>query len=338
MKESSISLASTTELARFVSDIRRNLQESGNAGVQQLADLCELITNTKGQIYFTAAASTTAHVAQKVCHTLMSVNIKCSWLDPVSALHGDIGGIGSNELVILLSPWGECVELLRLIDNLNSKKCETILMSLNEVSRLGCKCDRVIVLKNYLQKEMAPCDYELRTLLACTFATNVLLSLDTCIAYIMTQTGLTRSAYLMNHPAGAIGKSLLLVSDVCMNWENLTLVKASDTGFKLLVDFAAASALIGCLLVVDDRRRLLGTVSDADFRRALFKKGREALHMTAHDIMNYNKGFPRWCKLTDPIASALAEMNSNPPVSYLPVLSDSVERLLLGVLTYDCIK
>lgn len=117
---------------------------------------------------------------------------------------------------------------------------------------------------------------------------------DTCAVYLMELKGLTQNQYAMNHPAGRIGKRLVLkVSDVMKPYGELPLVKPTANGMETLVHMAGTSKGCGCLLVVDDDRTLLGTFSDADLRRALTQNGEDVLELPVKDLMNFKKDFPR---------------------------------------------
>ena len=169
-----------------------------------------------------------------------------------------------------------------------------------------------------------------------TYTATQLLFGDTCAVYLMELRGLTQNQYALNHPAGRIGKRLVLkVTDVMKGWEELPLAKPAMNGMEALVQMAGTSKGCGCLLVVDDSRKLLGTFSDADLRRALTKRGAgEILTKTVQQLMNFDKEYPRTIADNAMAFDAHVRMEQGGnSVDYLPVVSTDGTRTLMGLVT-----
>ena len=163
---------------------------------------------------------------------------------------------------------------------------------------------------------------------------------DTCAVYIMQARGLTQDEYAMNHPAGRIGKRLVLrVQDVMRKIESLPTVSPEEKGLEVLVKMAGDTKGCGCLLVVDKDMTLLGTFSDGDLRRATVAKGAEVSNLLVKDLMNYNKAFPRCCEAEQMAYEAQMNMNLNGKmVDYLPVISGDGKKTLLGLITIESLS
>lgn len=304
-----------------------------NLNLSDLNEFCNRICLSKGRVILTGVGPC-AFVAQKVSRTLLSINVSSDFLHPVDALHGDLGTLNSSDTVVFLSTVGECNELKTLIPYVKAKMCSTVLLTSAENSTLATLCAQKVLIHGTGAAIVQP---ELRAMVECTFASRALCVLDMCTVNIMVLSELTKNGYAMNHPAGSIGKRLLLtVSDVCLGWKQLTLLNEQDTGLKALMAFASSSKGSGCLLVVDNMRRLLGTISDADFRRALVKKGEVSMEMKVSELMNFSKNFPRCCAPNDLAVSALNQMNKAPSVTYLPVIDE--DRTVAGLVTVKSLE
>ena len=161
---------------------------------------------------------------------------------------------------------------------------------------------------------------------------------DTCAVYLMELKGLIQEQYALNHPAGRIGKRLVLtVEEVMIPWQTLPLVSPEDLGLNTLVHMAGASKGCGCLLVTNEKRQLIGTFADADLRRALAHTGEEVLRLRVKDLMNFGKDYPRTISISALAYDAQRKMEEGNPVDYLPVISDDDEEKLLGLVTTNAL-
>jgi len=292
----------------------------------------------KGTTLFTGIGKS-AYIAKKVCQTLVSTGTRSTWLAPVDALHGDIGVLSRGDILVMLSKSGETEELVTLLPYAKAKGAFVVAATDARDSTLGRRADMCV---------RVPSDGELtpfndapgappRLAPPSTYTALQMLFGDTCAVYLMELKGLTQNQYAMNHPAGRIGKRLVLrVADVMKPWGELPLVKPDMNGVQALVAMAGTSKGCGCLLVVDDERRLLGTFSDADLRRALTKNGQDALQMAVRALMNYDKEYPRTTTAGAMAFDAhliMEKGRNGRSVDYLPVLSEDGTKTLAGLVT-----
>jgi arabinose-5-phosphate isomerase len=266
-------------------------------------------------------------IAQKISMTLVSTGTKSIFLSPTDALHGDIGILGQDDILVLICKDGSTDELISLIPYAKAKKVKLVGVSSEKSSRLAQLCERHIFLP--LQREICPFN-----LAPVTSSVVQMLFGDTCAVAIMQGKSLSMEEYAMNHPAGRIGKRLILsVKEVMKPRETLPVVKPDDNGMQALVSLSSGSKGCGCLLVVDENGRLLGTLADADLRRALATKGETALSLSVRQLMNFNKSYPRTTLPNEKAYDAQQKMAQGKPVNYLPVVSDNETKTLLGLVT-----
>ena len=294
---------------------------------------CEKLTaqlrSFSGTLHLTAVGPT-AHLARKVCQTLASVNVRSRFLHAVDALHGDIGSVFEGDVVLFVANV-DSEELLSLIPALKVKNCRIIALASRHAEAVSALVDSAIHVDEIRSVERST-TYTLKESCTSMFDIYALLVLEIFTVQMMHTRGLTKRQYGENHPSGKIGRHLRLrVSDVLVPLKDIPIVGESEVGLHVLATLAARSKGHGCILVVDSEMFLKGTISDADFRRALLQRGKESMMLTVHELMNFNKQFPRTCYTNELAIAALNTMNLSPVVSYLPALSK--EGRVVGLVT-----
>ena len=267
-------------------------------------------------------------------------------LAPVDALHGDIGNVNEGDIVVLFSKSGTTEELVNLVPYAKAKGGFLVAATANKESQLAKLCDMHVTipapgeLQPFEKGSSSVGTSESRVSPPVTYTALQMMFGDTCAVYIMQARGLTQDEYAMNHPAGRIGKRLVLrVQDVMRKIESLPTVSPEEKGLEVLVKMAGDTKGCGCLLVVDKDMTLLGTFSDGDLRRATVAKGAEVSNLLVKDLMNYNKAFPRCCEAEQMAYEAQMNMNLNGKmVDYLPVISGDGKKTLLGLITIESLS
>lgn len=330
---SSVNLAS---LRNLFEEQRKTLGYSfDQLNFDEISEFCSKIYECRGSTIFTGVGQT-ASIAKKVSQTLISTGTRSGWLSPVDALHGDIGNVTSKDNVVMLSEFGDTDELITLLPYLRAKGAYVIAATASPESKLGSMADFHVKIPCHEQNIYVD-DGTRKVHQQCIRITCSVMQMlfgDTCAVYLMELRGLTQNQYALNHPAGRIGKRLVLtVNEVMKSWESLPLVHPDDLGLDALVHMAGTSKGCGCLLVVNDKRQLLGTFADADLRRALTHGGEKVLKLRVKDLMNFNKEFPRTIAEDALAYEAQRKMEEKNPVDYLPVVSGDEECKLVGLLT-----
>ncbi|MCO5582291.1 hypothetical protein L7F22_036183 [Adiantum nelumboides] len=230
-----------------------------------------LCFQARGSIFFSGVGKS-GFIAQKISQTLVSTGTKAAFLNPTDALHGDIGIVGPHDVVVLISKSGATEELIRLVPCARAKGAYLVGVSCLKSSMLGQICDMHVHLP--LERELCPFD-----LAPVTSTTIQMLFGDTVAIALMQAKNMTKEQYALNHPAGRIGKRLILkVQDVMKKGHEVPICKENDLLMEQLVELTSKGC--GCLIVVDDVRCLLGTFTDGDLRRTLKAYGEKIFHLT----------------------------------------------------------
>jgi arabinose-5-phosphate isomerase len=220
----------------------------------------ELLAGCAGNVA-TTGAGTSGILARKIAATLTSTGTPAIFVHPSDALHGGLGVIGSQEIVIALSNSGETEELSALLPYLRSRHVPLIAI----VGSLGSSLARAatVALEAFAAREAGPLD------LVPTASSTVALAVGDALALsVMEVKGTTAEGFAANHPSGRLGRRLTLrVRDVMHGGEELP---TTPPGATLLdVVGAISGGGLGAVVVLAEDGALAGIVTDGDLRRAL---------------------------------------------------------------------
>ena len=201
------------------------------------------------------------HVAEKMSGILSSTGARSFVLNPVQAMHGDLGSTSARDVLVALSFSGESEEVLRLIPAIRRHGLKVVSMTGNSKSTLAGLSDVHVEI---------PCGKE-----ACPFgmapttsATATMVMGDALAMALLDSQRFDISDYALNHPAGAIGRALVMkAADVMRTGDRLPLVSPTATVMATLM--AMTKAQSGSAVVVDESGKLLGIFTDGDFRRVV---------------------------------------------------------------------
>jgi len=230
----------------------------------ELDRVLSILMNCRGKVVFLGVGKS-GIIAQKIAATMTSSGTAAIPLHPSDALHGGLGIVTADDVVVMLSNSGETGELLELLPYLKRREVPLIAIVGNVKSTIAKRAD--VVLDASVDQEACPLN------LAPTASTTVSLALGDALAMtLMRARGLTEDDFAFNHPAGQLGKRLTLrVADLMHSGpENPTI--APDASWMDIVATISQFAL-GAVNVVDNEGRLLGIVTDGDLRRSLQRVG-----------------------------------------------------------------
>jgi arabinose-5-phosphate isomerase len=236
----------------------------------------ELIAQCKGRVIVTGVGKS-GHIGAKIAATLASTGTPSFFLNPVDALHGDLGMITVNDIVLAVSNSGQTDELLQFIPFLLDRKIPLIGMSGNPKSLLAHYA--VCHLNISVKKEACPLN------LAPTSSTTATLAMGDALACALINIkGFQAKDYARFHPGGSLGKRLLLkVSDV-MRTDNLPVAERDETILDVFVKIS--DGRLG-LIVIAENDTVLGIATDGDIRRAAVQeKKHDFFDSTIGTIMN----------------------------------------------------
>jgi arabinose-5-phosphate isomerase len=256
-------------------------------------------------------------VAQKIAASLTSVGLMSVYLNPLDALHGDIGVVRDGDVIIMISNSGETTELLAVIPYVKKRDVQLLGILGKTKSAIGQRCD--LALDASVEREASPIDQ------VPTSSTAVAMAIgDALTVAWMTAKGVSVNDFAMNHPAGSIGRRLtLMVRDLMIPLDKLIMINA-DARLPEVVD-ALTTQAIGAVLVIHavDPAALGGIITDGDLRRALKRTPADRWgELVARDLMTTSpiavvSGMPAIEALT------LMERNAKKAITVLPVIDEA---------------
>ncbi len=241
---------------------------------KDFSDAVECIYNSKGRVIITGIGKS-AIIANKIVATLNSTGTPAVFMHAADAIHGDLGTILTDDVVICISKSGNTPEikvLVPLIKNFNNK---LIAITGNKDSFLGQQSD--FVLNAYIEMEACPNN------LAPTTSTTAQLVLGDALAVCLLKLrGFTSKDFAKYHPGGALGKKLYLrVSDITAQ-NQLPQVTPQTNVRDVIIEIS--EKMLGVTAVIEDEK-VIGIVTDGDIRRML-RNNDAFIHLTALDIMS----------------------------------------------------
>ncbi|WP_158945028.1 SIS domain-containing protein [Granulicella sp. S190] len=246
-------------------------------------------------------------IARKIAATLRSTGTPAHFLHAAEAIHGDLGMLAPQSIVIALSYSGETEELLRLLPTL--KRLNTTLISLNGCSTSTLAQASNISLDVSVSIEACPLN------LAPTASTTVMLALgDTLALEVSRRRGWKAEDFADLHPGGRIGRRLARVRELMHSGEALPQVSTSTPMPQVIYEMSRKK--LGMTTVLKEDSHLAGMISDGDLRRLLERDGSHALEHTAAEIMNAN---PHTIEGSALASSALAIMEDKKITSLIVI-------------------
>ena len=241
------------ELAALKS-VRAQLDESFDRAVDLVANALQ----RRGKIVVVGVGKS-GNIGQKIAATLTSTGSTSVVLNSVDALHGDLGIVNDGDLVLALSYSGESEELINLLPALKRFPVKIISLTGSAKSTVAKHSDVVLNVK--VPKEACPFN------LAPTASTTAMLVMGDALAMAVLQArGFKEQDFARHHPAGAIGRSLLLqVRDIMRTEGRNAIAERTMTVKEALLVMTRAKA--GSVSVIDQRGRLVGVFTDGDLRR-----------------------------------------------------------------------
>ena len=240
----------------------------------------ERVLGCTGQVVVTGMGKA-GLVGQKISATLASTGTPSFFLHPAEALHGDLGRIRSQDLVLALSNSGETGEVTRLIPVARKIGACVVALTGNPDSTLGKSADAVL--------DIGPVEEAGHMKLAPSASTAAMLALGDALALVVCEErGFDHQDFARFHPGGSLGRRLMRIEEVMRQGEALPLVRADLTVVQVLLQTSKTPGRPGAALVIDDAGRLAGIFTDGDLRRLLESADRSALDQPVSQHMGAN--------------------------------------------------
>ena len=270
-------------------------------------------------------------VGQKLAATLASTGTRAFPLHPSEAIHGDLGRIRTDDVVIALSQSGETEEILRLLPAL--RRLDVVLVAITEraSSTLGREAELCITL--------GPIEEACPLRLAPSASTTAMMAVGDALALLVSKMRDFRAEdFALNHPGGNLGRRLAYVEDLMRTQGRLRKARANLTVREVFVSVAGPRRRSGAVLIVDDFDRLVGIFTDSDLARLFERKQDDQLDRAIVDVMTSD---PIQVVVGSRVADAVEMMKSR-KISELPVVDREGRPVglidltdLIGLVPFD---
>ncbi len=282
-----------------------------------------LVLRCQGKVVLTGIGKP-GHIATKIAATLASLGTPAFFMHPSEAMHGDLGMVEKKDVVILISYSGESEEVTRLIPVLQEIGCTTVAITGKPRSTLARECRH-----HFFFPEFEEACY---LHLAPTSSTTALLVLGDALALAVSRAkNYTREDFGLHHPAGALGKKLLVkVSDLMHSGAQNAVISMGSTLRSAIVEMSSKG--LSMVTVVDEENRLMGIITDGDLRRML-ERGVDVYQEIVDNTMTR---CPKWVDAREMAVNALQFM-SDRRITCVPVL-DEQGHVVGSLLMQDIIK
>lgn len=293
------------------------LNEVADALDSQFVQAAETILMSKGRLVVIGVGKS-GHIGRKLAATFASTGTPAFFVHPAEAAHGDLGMIVDGDVVLALSHSGESDEVLALLPALKRKNVSLIAITGRPQSTLGRVADMHITAA--VSREACPLG------LAPTTSTTATLGVGDALAVVLLRArAFTPDDFALSHPAGSLGKRLLLrVGDIMRKQEQLPLARA-DASIRESILIMSAKGL-GMLVVVDEAQQVQGIFTDGDLRR-VFEKYDKVTGMTVGEVMHPSPQIIT----ADKLATEALKRMEDKHISSLLVADE--QKRLLGVVT-----
>ncbi|MEV9616055.1 KpsF/GutQ family sugar-phosphate isomerase [Aliarcobacter butzleri] len=294
----------------------KELEKTANKISFDIEKAIDLIVNSKGKLIVTGVGKS-GLVGAKIAATLASTGTSSFFLHPTEAMHGDLGMIGKDDIVLGISYSGESEELIQILPHLKRLNIPLIAMAKSEKSTLAKYAD--VFINIAVDKEACPLDT------APTSSTTLTMAMGDALAVcLMKKRDFKKEDFASFHPGGSLGKKLFVKVDDLLKKDNLPTV-SRETKLKDAI-IVMSEGRLGNVIIIDENRTVFGVLSDGDLRRALMNEN-FSINCNVEDIATLN---PKTLKNKDLLASDALQIIENYKIQLLIVTDE--DNKLIGLL------
>lgn len=276
----------------------------------------DLIINSKGKLIVTGVGKS-GLVGTKIAATLASTGTSSFFLHPTEAMHGDLGMIGKDDIVLGISYSGESEELVQILPHLKRFNIPLIAMARNENSTLAKYSDVFINIS--VDKEACPLDT------APTSSTTLTMAMGDALAVcLMKKRDFKKEDFASFHPGGSLGKKLFVKVDDLLRKENLPIVSRGTILKDAII--IMSQGRLGSVIITDENNKVFALLSDGDLRRALMNEN-FSMDCKVEDIATIN---PKVLRNKELLASDALQVIEDYKIQLLIVTDE--DSKLVGVL------
>ncbi len=278
---------------------------------EEFVKAAKTIIKSKGRVIVTGLGKS-GLIARKIVATLNSTGTPAIYLHPTDALHGDLGMVRTEDVVILISKSGNTEELFNLMLMLKRMNVTLIGMLGEKNSKIGRECD--FVLNVTVKAEACPHD-----LAPTSSSTAALVMGDALAITILEMKGFTTEDFAFLHPGGSLGKRLSLkISEIMYKESQVPKVNRNASLKEAILEMT--SKRLGTTTVLDEEGKLIGILTDGDLRR-LLEKHSDIANLVAEEVMTKN---PKTIK-AEYLASFALQQMENYKITSLVVINEANE-------------
>ena len=266
-------------------DLARKVLRTEAAAILSLVDridadferAVQLLFDCRGRVIVTGMGKS-GLICRKIAATLSSTGTSAWFLHPAEAIHGDLGAIREDDVVVALSHSGETEEIIRLLEAIRRIGAKLIALTGDRASTLARAAD--VALDCSIATEACP-----RNLVPTASTTAALAMGDALAMTLCVRKGFREEDFASLHPGGKLGRRLMRVENVMHAGESAPMVRVSTPMPDVFHEMS--SKRLGMTCVVDGTNCLAGVITDGDLRRAM-SRSTDVLAMTADDVMTRN--------------------------------------------------
>jgi len=282
-------------------------------------EVINLLNDCKGRVVVTGIGKS-GLIGKKFASTLASTGTPAFFLNAAESLHGDIGVICPEDVLIAISKSGESAELNLMLPTLRKMGIKSIAITTNSESFLAKHTDYILLMNPAIQES---CPFNI----APTSSTTAMLVLgDTIAITLMKMKKIKIEDYALRHPGGRIGRRFIMeVRDVMLKGHANPIIRTNNTIKQCIITMSEKQA--GAISVINDNNEIIGLITDYDIRMHL-QKEENIFSLSIEEIMNKE---PVTVHDTDNAFSVLEMMQKrNRPINVVPVLN--LHREVVGML------
>ena len=285
----------------------RALAQLANRLDGEFCHAVDLLNRCQGNIIVTGIGKAGV-IGQKIMATLASTGTPSHWLHPAEAVHGDLGRIHRNDVLLILSQSGETAEIVRLLPAFNDLGTPIVAITSQKTSTLGQAATVTIELGNL--KEACVLG------LAPTTSTTAMLAIGDALALVTSRIrNFGREDFARFHPGGSLGNKLSKVENHMRPLENCRLASDDHTVRDVMICVGKPGRRTGATMLVDDRGILTGIFTDSDLARLFEQRRDKDMDGPVRNVMTHNPlRAQAGSMMTDAIATMVQRKISELPV------------------------
>lgn len=301
----------------------KELEKAANSVSFDIEKAIDLIMSSKGKLIVTGVGKS-GLVGAKIAATLASTGTSSFFLHPTEAMHGDLGMIGKEDIVLGISYSGESDELIQILPHLKRLNIPLIAMARNENSTLAKYSDVFININ--VEKEGCPLDVAPMSSTTLTMAMG-----DSLAVCLMKKRDFKKEDFASFHPGGSLGKKLFVKVDDLLRKDNLPVV-SRETKLKDAI-LVMSEGRLGSVIILDENEKVIALLSDGDLRRALMNDN-FSMDCKVEEIATIN---PKRLKNKELLASDALQIIEDYRIQLL-IVTDENDKLIGVLHIHDLIE